>query len=136
MSTHLPAKPALAVLATFALAACQTASSPDIRRFAASGAPIQLAHWGNLNPDCTTIGPVVLQVVQRPEHGEVAIRERSGFTFFTKDNPRVVCNSRATPGIDATYVSSPGFVGQDSVTLDIIFTEGTLRRETFAINVR
>ena len=136
MFARLAAKPALAIAATLSLAACQTASSPDVARVAASGVPVLIGHWADLNPDCTPTGPITLRVVRQPEHGEVTIRERSGYTFFAKDNPRFVCNARATPGVDVTYVSRSGYVGADSLTLEVIFTEGGQRQPTFAINVR
>jgi hypothetical protein len=90
----------------------------------ASGRPLHLYHAYATNPDCSSVGAVVLRVVQPPAHGRVSIHQAGVFPNFPPANPRSACNRRRVPGVQATYVSERGYVGLDSVVLQALFPAG------------
>ena len=136
MTFRLASKIAAVAMAGASLAACQSMPAPSVARTALAGTPLLLGHWASLNPDCTSIGDVVLRIVKEPGHGRVAIALGNGYTFFLKDNVRNACNYKPSPGTNATYVAAPGYAGPDSVTLTGIFPDGAETQRTFEINVK
>ncbi len=127
----------LLVLASVAtVAGCQTTRSGTISPVAVSGLPLRLAHYSALNPDCSSIGETVVRVMKNPEHGAVFVQKGEGYTNFAAANPRNHCNSRPTRGSNLTYVSNPGYTGQDSVAVDVIFPNGREGQSVFNLTVK
>jgi hypothetical protein len=104
-------------------------------KWVASGRPLKLYDAVATNPDCTSAGSVVLRVVEGPEHGRVSIRQTGIFPNFPAGNIRSVCNRRRVPGVEATYVSQRGYLGADSVVLEVLFPAGRGGRLRFPIRV-
>lgn len=100
-----------------------------------SGQPLVLYETYVTNPDCSSFGPIVLRVVQSPEHGRVTIRHAGVFPNFPEANPRSVCNRRRVPGIQATYVSQRGYTGSDFALLEAFFPRGRGLRISIPIRV-
>lgn len=101
----------------------------------ASGRPLMLYQAYSTNPDCTSAGSVVMRVAQGPEHGRVSIRQTGVFPYFPESNIRNVCNRRRVPGVQAIYVSQRGYLGADSVVLEVLFPTGRGTRVTLPIRV-
>jgi hypothetical protein len=110
-------------------------ASAQAGKVVASGKPLMLYSAYSTNPDCTSAGAVVLRVAQGPEHGRVTIRPTGVFPKFAESNPRSVCNRRRVPGMQATYVSQRGYLGQDLVVLEALFPDGRGVRVTTSIQV-
>ena len=64
------------------------------------------------------------------------MRPGEGYTSFVQTNPRVHCNYRPTPGVNATYTAERGYTGPDSVALDIIFQTGEERQYAYNLSVK
>ena len=88
------------------------------------------------NPDCTSIGQIVVRLTQPPQHGRVTIRNGSLFPNFPASNVRNVCNGRRVPGVEAYYVSEPAYTGSDSAAFEAIYPHGEFRQYTAYITVR
>ena len=105
------------------------------QKVVASGRPLMLYQAYSTNPDCSSVGAVVLRVAQGPEHGRVSVRRTGVFPRFPESNPRSVCNRRRVAGMQATYVSQRGYLGPDAVVLEALFPNGQGRRITVSIRV-
>ncbi len=101
----------------------------------ASGRPLMLYEANATNPDCSSVGAVVLRVAQSPEHGRVSIRQTGVFPKFVLSNPRSACNRRRVSGVQATYVSQRGYLGPDFVILEALFPRGQGVRVRLPIRV-
>jgi hypothetical protein len=126
----------LIALGAAGLSACQTTGNATLSPVAVTGKPLRLAHFANLNPDCSPIGEPDVRVTKTPDHGVVAVGVGEGYTNFVPANPRNHCNVRATPGVNAVYTSSRGYTGPDTVALDVIFPTGEERQFSYSLNVK
>ena len=109
--------------------------SAQADRVVASGKPLQLYQASATNPDCTSVGAVVMRVLQGPSHGRVSVRQTGVFPNFNSSNPRSACNRRRVPGVQAIYVSQRGYLGPDLVVLQVLFPNGRGFNVTAAIRV-
>jgi len=105
-------------------------------RVVASGQPLILFQASATNPDCTSMGKIILRMTQAPQHGRVTIRSAGVFPNFAESNIRSACNRRRVPGIQAVYVSQRGYLGPDFVELQALFPAGTERSLKLSISVK
>jgi hypothetical protein len=103
---------------------------------AVSGKPLKLNFSNTTNPDCSTAGETVVRLTQAPQHGRVTISKASDFPSFPVGNPRHDCNRRRVAGTKTVYVSQRGYVGTDSVAIEIIFANGATARRSYTIYVK
>lgn len=129
MKTLIAAGLALALSAASAHAAW-------INKVAASGKPLILFEGGVLNIDCSPRGTATIKVLEGPENGRVTAGKASVFPKYPASDPRSKCNTRRVSGLQATYVSKPGYQGTDRVTVEAIGPTGGYLRHTYNITVR
>jgi hypothetical protein len=103
---------------------------------AVSGKPLKLNFANTTNPDCSSAGETVVRLTQAPQHGRVTISRASDFPSFPVGNSRHDCNRRRVAGTKTTYVSQRGYVGTDSVAIEIIFANGATARRFYTIHVK
>src|SRR5689334_4136036 len=104
----------LALSGTLALAACNTTQTTDFpKRISLDGKPLQLNTHYQLNPDCTTRGPVELRAVDAPRLGRIEARSGTDFTAYKSDNVRAHCNTKRSPVTHLFYIPNPGQKGRD-----------------------
>jgi hypothetical protein len=125
----------VAVVIGATLGGCQTTGFA-ISPVAVSGMTLRLVHVGELHEDCTPSGEVVVRILKTADHGAVASRAGEGYTNYPQSNPRNQCNYKPTPGVNVFYTSPPGYMGSDSVVLDVFYPGGTERQYTFNVNVK
>jgi TPR repeat protein len=89
----------------------------------------------NLNPDCSSIVIAAVRTIEEPQHGKLTVRKGSGFTNYPKDNPREACNRRRSEGMLMDYRPDTGYLGPDSLTVDIINSNGTSQKRHYVIAV-
>jgi hypothetical protein len=102
----------------------------------AAGHQLRVLWAYSLNPDCSSLGQVVVRVTQQPQHGRIAVRNGHAFPTFASSNSRSVCNTRRVPGVEAYYQAPAGFTGFDSVGFEAIFPSGSYQQITRNIQVR
>jgi hypothetical protein len=103
---------------------------------AISGRPLKLNFSNTTNPDCSSGGEPVVRLTQAPQHGRVTIARTRDFPSFPRGNSRRDCNKRRVAGTATVYVSQRGYLGTDSVAIEIIFASGGTFRRCFTIYVR
>ncbi len=111
------------------------AETLEYKRTAVVNQPLHVDFLYSLNPDCTSIGVVSVRTIEEPKHGSLTISEGSGFTSFPEDNPRQACNRRRSEGMLMYYRPEAGYLGPDSLTVDIIYGDGASRKRHYAIAV-
>jgi hypothetical protein len=97
--------------------------------------PLKLAHFADLNPDCSPVGDLIVRVAKNPEHGVVTLRRGEGYTSYGTQNPRYQCSFRPTSGMSVIYLSNPGYVGPDSLAVDV-FGGGSEGQQTYDLTVK
>lgn len=75
-------------------------------------------------------------MVEPPKSGKVAVGNGSGFTHFPAENLRFKCNGNRSDGAVVSYTPNPGFKGEDSITLEVIYPSGNETTRRYAIAVK
>lgn len=104
--------------------------------FAVVDQQLQVDFLYDLNPDCSPIGVPAVRIVGPPKNGRLVIENGPGFPKFGETNPRFKCNDQRVGGSVVSYISNPGFVGVESITLEITYPEGRSRQRRYAIEVK
>jgi len=107
-----------------------------IARTVLSGADQKLDFQYSINSDCTSLGDTKIRVLDPRSHGKVWIEAGDGYSEFPKWNSRYECNKQPIPGAIVHYQSEAGFVGQDSVRIEVVYPNQTIRKEFFGITVK
>ncbi len=138
--------PILAILALFSgdqAAVAQDAPPPpslpkpvSVTRFVPSGEARTVGSLAALNPDCSSRGPIVARVIDKPEHGEVGLENGDIFPNYVQNSPLFACNSKRAPGIMINYRSEQDFIGQDSMKIFFIFPDGSGAQWDFIMIVK
>jgi hypothetical protein len=105
-------------------------------RTVVAGQPFKLHEAYATNPDCSSMGDVVIRVVSPPSNGRVSIARGGAFPRFAPPNVRSDCNRRRVPATIATYTAQRGYTEPDSVSLEIIYPTGDLRQTSYSLMVR
>ena len=130
----------VAAQAQFPGTASSHASNPQSfvgkTKFVPSGGKVLLWQGYSLNPDCSSLGPITVKLVQSPGHGTVTDITTKVFPNFPANNPHSICNTRKVPGQRMTYASSGSFTGQDLVEIEAFFPDGSAQVIRIPIIVR
>jgi transglutaminase-like putative cysteine protease len=116
-------------------AAPATPAILEVKRTAVVDQPLRVDFLYSINPDCSSAGAISIRTVEEPKHGTLTITKGAGFSAFPLDNPRQACNRRRSEGMLIYYRPESGYLGPDSVTLDIIFPNGFSRQQHYAVAV-
>jgi hypothetical protein len=107
----------------------------EVKRTAVADQPLKVDFLYAINPDCSSIGIASVRTLEEPKHGKLTIGKGSGFSNFPQDNPRQACNRRRSEGMLMYYRPDPGYLGADSVTVDVVYNDGSSRKRHYAIAV-
>jgi len=111
------------------------AQTTEVTRSATVGEKRVVSFLTQLNVDCTSVGFATVRVVEPPQHGVAAAENGTGFPNYPEGNPRSACNKQRVPGTLVSYQSQPNFAGADSVTVEVTWPKGTVRRTHYAVTV-
>jgi hypothetical protein len=101
-----------------------------------SGNEIRFAAMHNVNADCSG-GPIPqVRLRTEPAHGTVRVEEFSHIVNRAAGDARVYCNGKQVGALGLFYKSAEGFVGEDTITVEVDFKTGTVRRYRYTIEVR
>ena len=107
----------------------------EFKRTATTDLPLYVDFLYWINPDCSSIGVASVRTIEEPKHGKLTVAKGTGFSSFPKENPRQACNRRRSEGMMMYYRPEPGYLGPDSVTVDVIYGDGNARKRHYAITV-
>ncbi len=125
------------VNSSYAFRSAQTAQQTlELTRAVASDQTLRLDFLFALNPDCTSLGFATVRILGQPKHGKFTYENGTGFTTFPQDNSRSECNKRRSDGVILTYEPDMGFIGSDSIDIDVIFASGFSRNRHYSIEVK
>jgi hypothetical protein len=89
-----------------------------------------------VHQDCSSTELPLVQVVERPINGRVAVERGTGQVDFPKDNPRSACKGRITNGVVVSYEPDPRFIGLDVITIKVVFPAGNSLQRRYTVEVR
>jgi hypothetical protein len=93
-----------------------TPSSPkplQLIRFVPTGEERIIGIVTALYPDCSSRGPTVGRVIEKPAHGEVSFVTGDVFPNMPSTSPLSACNSKRVPGLMINYHSESNFIGEE-----------------------
>jgi hypothetical protein len=97
----------------------------NVTRFVPSGEGRTIGQVNALYPDCSSRGPIVGRVVEKPAHGEVSFESGDVFPTYAQTSPLFACNSKRVPGLMINYRSEQNYIGQDNMKVFLIFPDGS-----------
>lgn len=107
----------------------------QVRRTAVIDRPMNVDFLYAINPDCSSVGVAGVRVIEDARHGKVTIDEGTGFSNFAQENLRQACNRVRSEGMLVHYHPESGYFGPDSVTVDVVYGDGSSRKLRYDIAV-
>jgi hypothetical protein len=95
----------------------------------------EIAFLYELKPDCSTAAFATVSTIEPPKHGKVSIDRGTGHSNFPQNNPRFDCNKSQAEGVKIAYEPSQGFIGDDTLTVDILYADKSVYRRHYSIKV-
>jgi len=108
----------------------------EVTRIAVRDQKLRVATLFDLNPDCSVIGIPTVRILEPSKNGSVTFENGSGFPNYPASNSRVKCNASSVDAELIFYMPGSGYVGVDSVTVEIIYPDGTASKRRYAIEVK
>ena len=104
-------------------------------KIARSGVPLKLTAVSSINPNCSSRGTSEVRLIAQPAGGQITLKYASDYPSLPASDPAFACDRRRVPATLVYYRSSPGFRGNDSVDLELVFPTGTVRHAHYTIQV-
>lgn len=95
-----------------------------VRYTAVAGRESRLNTVMSLNADCTSRGIPTIRVPSPPAHGTTSVRDGDYYPTFGPLTQRASCNLKPEPGAAVFYQPAEGYVGPDSLSMEIIYPDG------------
>jgi hypothetical protein len=112
------------------------ATESEVRRSGFSGNEMQLGLFWWVNPDCSSSQRPDVRIVKAPSHGEMTFKEVFSVVEIRGGHPRARCNGQPVAAVGMFYTSNEDFTGQERLTVDIDYRDGSVRRQTVVVDVR
>ena len=126
------------VSATLVLAGADGASAqitPTVK-VVQHGQTLKFAYFSELDPDCRAVGVPTIDLVAAPESGQVETDVGQEFPNFPSTNVRFPCDKRRARSAVAYYRADPDFTGTVSLTLEVVFSSGSVSTYAYTFDVR
>jgi hypothetical protein len=130
-----PGPPAAAVK-TSAPAQGKDSAMLELTRVAIAEQKLQLDFIHYIWPDCKSVGPVTVRVLEQPQHGALSIEYGQAFTDFPADDKRAACNARESKGTLVFYQPNADYRGADSITVSALSESGHALTRHYSIDVK
>lgn len=95
-----------------------------------------IGFFASLNKDCTSAGPLQMQIVTPPANGTAALESAYGSPRYPAGSDYAACNTKQVQGMRLIYTSNPGFTGVDSFDVLIAFSSGVRQPLHYDITVK
>jgi hypothetical protein len=113
-----------------------SAPTVEVTRVAVRDQKLRVATLYDLNPDCSVIGIPTVRILEPSRSGEVTVEKGAGFPSFPASNSRSKCNGNSVDAEIILYMPKSGFVGPDSVMVEVIYPDGTASTRRYVIEVK
>jgi hypothetical protein len=130
-----PGSPAAAVK-TSVPAPGKDSETRELTRVATAEQKLQLDFIHYIWPDCKSVGPVTVRVLEQPQHGVLSIEYGQAFTDFPADDKRAACNARESKGTLVFYQPNADYRGADSITVSALSESGHALTRHYSIEVK
>jgi hypothetical protein len=108
----------------------------EISRIAVRDQKLRVATLYDLNPDCSVIGIPTVRILEPSKNGAVTFEKGTGFPTYPANNSRAKCNDNSVDSEIIFYMPQAGYMGADSVTVEILYPEGNSVTRRYAIEVK
>jgi Aspartyl protease len=105
-----------------------------VHRSVMKNKPAWLLPIYSVDETCEPSAPNV-SFAKPPTHGVASLDVRDRHTEYPTGSPFEKCNARTIPMIVVKYAPADGFVGEDAITVDEVFPDGTHRVERVNVTV-
>ena len=95
----------------------------------------QIAFLYELKPDCSPAAFAVVSTIEPPKRGKISVDRGTGYSNFPQSNSRFDCNKNQSEGVRITYEPDRGFVGDDALTVDILYADKSVSRRHYSIKI-
>ncbi|WP_131195182.1 hypothetical protein [Lichenihabitans psoromatis] len=86
--------------------------------------------------ECRSLGPIAINLVVAPLHGEVLIKDKVGEMTFGGQSAYSACNARKITGVQVYYRSAAGYVGFDRYVVERVLSTGNAELIKVNLSVR
>lgn len=128
--------PPVAAVKTSAPARGKDSETLELARVATAEQKLQLDFIHYIWPDCKSVGPVTVRVLEQPQHGALSIEYGQAFTDFPADDKRAACNARESKGTLVFYQPNADYRGADSITVSALSESGHALTRHYSIDVK
>jgi hypothetical protein len=135
-SKAAPPAASAAAVKTSAPASGKDSETLELTRVATAEQKLQLDFIHYIFPDCKSVGPVTVRVLEQPQHGVLSIEYGQAFTDFPADDKRAACNARESKGTLVFYQPNADYRGADSITVSALSESGHALTRHYAIDVK
>ena len=101
-----------------------------------SGKRTMLRRLFELHADCSLAAYADVRLTTPPAHGALTIEQGRYYPDYPSGDQRYACNLKPQAGIAAFYQSDPGYVGPDSLTVQVIRSDGIDRTLDYHLDVK
>ena len=108
----------------------------EIRRSSFSGNETQLRLFWWINADCSSGIRPDIRIVRAPSHGEMTFKQVYSVVELVRTSPLARCNGQPVDAVGMFYTSEDDFAGQERMTVDVDYRQGTVHRHTVVVDVR
>lgn len=116
---------ALGLTALIALPADAEQTQAPQQVFTPRGTATHVGEFYSLFPDCRLAPQDDFRVVMAPKHGKITKVRSEVTVHFAPPNPAAGCRGQQVMSTNAVYTPTKGFVGDDSVELEILIHTGS-----------
>jgi hypothetical protein len=92
-------------------------------RFAIGGKKSEFGRYYGLNVDCSSAWQQVT-ITKSPDSGEARLKDSTVIASYSAPNPRVRCNGKSTKAMALEYTPTKGYMGKDSIEVELINETG------------
>lgn len=121
---------------TLAVAPVSAAPISSVYKVVRSGALAPMGFHYDLDDDCRSPGPVVINLVTPPSNGDISEGPRSRRLSYGAGRRLAACNGTKVRGLEIYYRSAPGYTGPDSYVVERVFPNGDAQRFRIGVSVR
>jgi hypothetical protein len=109
---------------------------PPIMKTALAGATTRILFVQNLNPDCSVRDIPTIRILTAPAHGVEAVKTVDDFGSYLGVPITIGCNKSKIRGAALDYVANADYTGPDTLTYEVIYSNGNDQTTTVKLTVK